>query len=214
MQKWISAGLLSASLLSFLSAVAPLAAEACACCSDANTLSESPEMLSLLNHSSPVALKGQMGLDIYGNSDGPGLDVGQGLLSGQLIKGNLVLTLKRNQKALGTLTLRPQGQPLHRRIGLDFLLQPDDLALLQKGANPHEVPVYHELSVNVSVTASPELSKALGVSFAPTARLVFHGNSNACWDPIAYDSRWSLWYQVNKGKLSAKGLARGVGQVP
>jgi hypothetical protein len=69
-------------------------------------------------------LGGEAGVWIYGESEEPDIDVGQGTVSGEIGKENVRLTLRRGDKILGTLTLTPKGKPVHRTVGFDLLLSP------------------------------------------------------------------------------------------
>lgn len=181
----------------------PHRAYPCACCSEPNTLySGEISFLELAG----TKLNGQSGVWIYDESDGPEIDVGQGTVSGEIGKENITLTLKREGKVLGTLTLIPESKPVHRRIGFDLLLSPTFTDKLDYGA---KIPVYHEISVDLNVVADQQLRNALGISFAPKATLKLRGNSNNCWEPSKASGWWTLEYSVQNNSSSERGLAKG-----
>lgn len=195
-------------LLLSLAALMPVldqAALACACCTPANQLLEFAAV-DQLGFAQGAKLKGQMGLVTPGGED-LGIDVGAGEISGQISQGVVSLSLSRNGKVLGTLTLKPKAQAVHRQLDLDFVLSPAELAHLSQLELASDV--YHQISLPVSVEASPALKSALGVAFSPQAILKFHGRSNACWSPAEYGGQWSLNYAVSAGKVLESALARG-----
>lgn len=192
-----------ASMIAIASAYGPERAYATACGSEPNTLYSWEISFSDL---AGTKLDGEAGVWIYGESDGPDLDVGQGTVSGEIGKENVRLTLRRGDKILGTLTLTPKGKPVHRKVGFDLLLSPTFTEKLDYGSH---IPVYHEISVDLNVLADRQLRNALRISFAPTATLKLRGNSNNCWDPSEYSGWWTLEYSVRNGSTTKRGLAKG-----
>ena len=184
-------------------ALSPLTAQACACCSQENTLDESREAFYDLEQAVP--LQGNLGVYMYGERGEPEIDVGKSEVSGTLNDKGIKLTLSRNQKTLGTLTLKFKQQPLHKRTGLDFIL-PDDM--LQTLARPEEPPIYHQIDVPVSVQADEALKKALDISFAPEGRVTLHGVGNQCWSPTL-GGRWAFQYSVIKQSVTEHGFGKG-----
>jgi hypothetical protein len=192
-----------ASIIVIASAYGPQRVYSSACSSDPNTLYSWEISFSDL---SGTKLGGEAGVWIYGESDGPDIDVGQGTVSGEIGKENVRLTLRRGDKILGTLTLTPKGKPVHRTVGFDLLLSPTFTEKLDYGSH---IPVYHEISVDLNVLADRQLRNALRISFAPTATLKLRGNSNRCWDPSEYSGWWTLEYSVQNGSATERALAKG-----
>ena len=176
---------------------------ACACCSTPNTLVEYPQQLHDLGD---IKLDGQLGIWIYDESDGPEIDVAESEVSGDLNDKGIKFTLTRNKAVLGTLTLSFKEKPIHKRVGLDFILPEDAPQNVEAKDKPG---IYHEIVFKVRVEADEALKKSLGVTFARDGILTLHGNSNHCWDP-SYGGRWSFQYSVSKGKITERGMGRGV----
>jgi len=181
----------------------PCTVSACACCSNPNTLVEYPEPVHDLGN---IKLDGQLGIWIYDESDGPGLDVAESEVSGDLNDKGIKFTLTRNKAVLGSLTLRFKERPIHKRIGLDFIL-PEDAP--QNAAEKNKPGIYHEIVFKVRVEPDEALKKALGVTFARDGIVTLHGNSNQCWDPTD-GGRWTFQYSVSKGKITERGMGRGL----
>ena len=194
---------MSASMIVIASAYGPQRVYSSACSSDPNTLYSWEISFSDL---SGTKLGGEAGVWIYGESDGPDIDVGQGTVSGEIGKENVRLTLRRGDKILGTLTLTPKGKPVHRTVGFDLLLSPTFTEKLDYGSH---IPVYHKISVDLNVLADRQFWNALRISFAPTATLKLRGNSNSCWDPSEYSGWWTLEYSVQNGSATERALAKG-----
>ncbi len=183
----------------------PDTAHSCACCSGQNMLFD--DEMSSLSDANGASLEGKMGMYIYGGKGLPDIEIGKGLkITGSVATDRITLTLRRNGRYIGILTLKPKGKPIHRMIGLDFILPPESLRKLEVGA---EVPIYHEILVNVIVKANRELRNTLGVSFSSDGILIFHGKSNNCWIPSQYGGQWSFRYSVFKNSVTEEGLARG-----
>ncbi|GEM_PF-4453665 len=183
----------------------PDTAYSCACCNERNTLHESET--SLFDNAKDVNLKGEMGMYIYGGRGFPDIEIGKGLkITSSIARNHIKLTLRRDGKYIGNLTLKPKGKSIHRMIGFDFLLPPESLRRLKVGV---EVPVYHEIFVDVIVNANRELRNTLGVSFSSNGILIFHGNGNHCWSPSEHGGQWSFRYSVSKNSVTERGLARG-----
>lgn len=179
-------------------------AYSCVCCSDPNTFYEAETSLS---YAEGVRFTGKMGLYIYGERGEPEeMDIGKSQVSGLISEEAITLALNRDGKQIGALILQPREKPTHKKMGLDFLLTPE---FIKKLRFKDAAPIYHEITVKVRVEASEGLKKALDVSFAPEGVLVFHGNSNNCWDPGQPEGRWSFQYSVIKGSTIERGLARG-----
>ena len=180
----------------------PSIVSACACCSSPNTFYEGPEHLHDLGN---IKLDGKLGIYIYGERDGPDIDVAESDVSGILNDKGMKFILTRNKVALGSLTLGFKENPIHRRIGLDFILPegaPQNVAAKGKPG------IYHEIVLKVRVEADEALKKSLGITFARDGIVTLHGNSNHCWDPT-YGGRWSFQYSVSKGPITERGLGRG-----
>lgn len=192
-----------ASVVVIACAFNPDPAYPCACCSEPNILYAKELSFSEL---AGTKLNGESGVWIYDERDAPDIDVGQGTVSGEIGKENITLTLKREGKILGTLTLTPKSKPVHRRIGFDLLLSPTFTEKLNYGV---KIPVYHEISVDLNVLADQQLRNALGVSFAPKATLKLRGNSNFCWEPSEAGGWWTLEYSVENKSATERGLAKG-----
>lgn len=186
-------------------------AQACACCAQPHTLNEYQASSSQLL-APGVKLNGNLlAVSDLSYSVDALIDPGRLQTSGTIGKGLIKLAVARGGKQLGTLTLRFQGEASHRLTGLDFILSKADLAKLEMGPEP---PLYHEIIQPVKIDASPELRKALGLSFGSSATLTFHGIGNACWNPHEAAANWTLSYAMLKGKLLQNGMARGSSAPP
>ena len=181
----------------------PSLVSGCACCSNPNTFFEYPEPLHDMGK---IQLDGQMGVWIYDESDGPEIDVAESDVSGTLTDKGIKFILTRKNIALGALTLTFKEKPIHRRIGLDFILPEDAPQNVEAKNKPG---IYHEIVLKVRVEPDEALKKALGVAFARDGIVTLHGNSNQCWLPTD-GGRWSFQYSVSKGKITERGMGRGL----
>ena len=191
-----------ASLLFVTLLLRPSPVSACACCSTPNTFFEYPEPVHNLGN---IELDGKLGVWIYDESDGPEIDVAESDVSGTLTDKGIKFVLTRNKVALGSLILKFKEKPIHRRIGLDFILPQD--APQNAGANS-KPGIYHEIVLKVRVEPDEALKKSLGVTFARDGIVILHGNSNNCWEPTD-GGRWSFQYSVSKGSVTERGMGRG-----
>lgn len=177
-------------------------AHSCACCSDPNTLVEYDVSFFDLNG---IKFEGDAGVYIYGEK-GEDFDVGKSQIIGTVNNDTIQLVFRRNGKSLGTLTLKAKKKIVHKKVGLDFLLMPKRL---QKLGIEGGMPLYHEIMIDVSVSADKKLKKALGLSFSTEGTFGFHGYSNSCWNPNVDPGQWSFRYSVLKNSKSEKAMARG-----
>jgi hypothetical protein len=180
----------------------PSLVSACACCSNPNIFFEYPEQIRNLGN---IELDGTLGVWIYDESDGPEIDVAESDVSGTLSDKGIKFALTRNKLALGSLTLKFKEKPIHRRIGLDFILPREAPQNVEAKGNPG---VYHEIVLKVRVEADEALKKSLGVTFARDGVVILHGNSNNCWEP-SDGGRWSFQYSVSKGSIRERCMGRG-----